>query len=57
MDVTSLKHMLRTMAWEKAKGQLMAALCTFEGERERFDIVSGVIDDFISKIDDEGLLE
>lgn len=52
---------LRCMAWERAKGELQAILNTFWGkdkeESENYCKASEVINEFIFKVEDEGLIE
>jgi len=48
---------LRGMAWERAKGELMAMQHTFWGDHPNFPALSAAVKDFIKHIEDEGLHE
>lgn len=52
-----LQHMLRRMEWERAKGQLNAIMQTFVDERNKFERMQSVLDDFVATVEGEGLYE
>lgn len=49
--------MLRRMAWERAKGELMAMLQTFQGEFIEYDTLDTQVRIFVKKVEGEGLHE
>lgn len=49
--------MLRRMEWERAKGQLNAIMQTFVDERNKFERMQSVLDDFVATVEGEGLYE
>ena len=50
-----LKHMLRAMAWERAKGELVSMLQTFKGEEQKYRAMEDALRNFITKIENEEL--
>ncbi len=53
-----LIHVLRSMAWERAKGELFSILDTYYGdEREKFEKMNNKLTKFVKEIEDEGLSE
>ena len=48
-----IRHILRQMEWQKAKGSLYAILETFWGEQETFDKCKDLFEKFIEEV--EGL--
>lgn len=52
-------RVMRTMAWEKIKGELQGILSTFwtVKDDDRYANVFFEIDKFITKMDDEGYME
>lgn len=51
---------MRSMAWERAKGELEAALCTFWGEMDPhgdFDKAEKAVRNFIKRVEDDGLFQ
>lgn len=53
---------LRQMAWERAKGELKAMLCTFwHGDKgaggDGFEKLNDEVNTFIKKVEDDGLHE
>ena len=42
---------LRSMAWERAKGELQALLHTYYGDSPRYDRIEDKINDFIKEFD------
>lgn len=58
----SLARMLRTQAWERAKGELRSMLHTFHttsgvGFHGQFGKLNDAMNDFIQKVEDHGLHE
>lgn len=56
---TDISDLLRSMAWERAKGELNSMLSTYyptyEGNKiitEDFDLMSKIINDFIRSVED-----
>jgi hypothetical protein len=45
------------MAWERAKGEMRAMLQTFWSGHEHYEELSSLIEDFIKKVEDDGLQE
>ena len=56
MDETILR-VLRSTAWERAKGELNAALGTFWDDEEGFGSAYYAVEEFIKKIEDDGLFQ
>ena len=50
-------HAMRSMAWERAKGELMAMEHTYYGEQAKYDKLTQAIELFVSTVEDEGLHE
>lgn len=49
---------MRTMAWERAKGELRSMLQTFwDGENGNFKPLSDKVEAFIKDVEDDGLQE
>jgi hypothetical protein len=46
---------LRAQAWERAKGELKSILHSYWGESAKFRKMDDAIDDFIEKVENEGL--
>jgi hypothetical protein len=46
---------LRSMAWERAKGELKSMLHTFFGEEDQFNRLDNEITMFIARVEDNGL--
>lgn len=61
MTDENILRVLRAQAWERAKGELRAVAATFFGEpsaREgQFDAFDAAVNDFVAKVEDEGLAE
>ncbi len=64
MPEDNMATVIRTMrgqAWERAKGELMAMLATFWGNKGamegQFNDLHDAIDEFVAKIEDESLHE
>lgn len=51
------KHILRQMAWERAKGELESIKTTFIGEEVQYSNYSLELDKFIKKVEGDGLQE
>lgn len=47
-----LLQILRAMAWERAKGELMSMLQTHVNDKEKYDILKKAIKDFIRDVED-----
>lgn len=57
---TSIMCMLRSQAWERAKGELASMLVTFERGNRRegqYDELRAEIEKFVQKVEDDGLVE
>jgi hypothetical protein len=52
-----LKDILRAMAWERVKGELMAIEATYEGEREKFEAFQGEVKRFTERVELHGWVE
>ena len=50
-------HVLRAMAWERAKGELQSILQTFYDEQEKFDGAERCIEMFVAEMEGEGYAE
>ena len=48
---------MRTMAWERAKGELRSMLGTYKGRMETFKDMDEAVKEFIEYIENEGLQE
>lgn len=48
---------MRSMAWERAKGELRSMLQTYWDEHDKFNAMAEEIILFISKVEDNGLQE
>lgn len=57
LDNRELAAIQRAMAWERAKGELEAMLCTFYGESEKYNKLSNCIANFIVTVEDNALHE
>lgn len=61
MNLPDLSRMLRTQAWERAKGELRSMLCTFHTPENagdgQFELLEQNVEAFIVRIEDEGLHE
>lgn len=61
MDHTDVSRMLRSQAWERAKGELRSMLHTFHSPHDaregQFEGLDKRIDEFIAKVEDDGLHE
>lgn len=60
-DETSVRIM-RTQAWERAKGELRSMLCTYHSARipsdeGKFEAMDEAIEAFVKQVEDEGLQE
>jgi len=51
------KHMLRAMAWERAKGELYSVLHTFIGEGAQQLDMSNAIEQFVGLVEENGWAE
>ena len=51
------KHMLRAMAWERAKGELRSMLVTYEGEKATFDAMDEALAEFVDTVEENGWAE
>jgi hypothetical protein len=51
------KKLMRSMAWERAKGELHSISQTFIGEQEQFENFEVALDEFITKIEENGWAE
>ncbi len=51
------RMILRTMSWERAKGELQAMLNTYSGQQEQYNILNKCVKEFISHVDDNGLAD
>lgn len=49
-------RILRAMAWERAKGEMRAALCTYVNEPEEYKKADEAVDSFITHIEENGML-
>jgi hypothetical protein len=56
-DTDMILRSMRMQAWERAKGELRACLSTFFGEEERHRKLDDAVNEFVKRIDDEGLAE
>jgi hypothetical protein len=52
-----MKHMLRAMAWQRAKGELQSMLETYHKEPEKFEAMSKAIEAFVTEVEGEGWAE
>ena len=52
-----IEQMLRTQAWERAKGELQSMLHTFYDSGGRFEKLNEVIANFIAEVEDNALHE
>lgn len=48
---------MRTMAWERAKGELRSMLETYYGDMDRFQAMEKALEDFIKDVEDNALQE
>ena len=51
---------LRSQAWERAKGELQAVLVTYwdgHTKDEKFKAMNAAVDDFVERVEDNGLAE
>ena len=46
-------HVMRAMAWERAKGELKSILQAFVNDRERFERMDEIINNFIVVVEEE----
>jgi hypothetical protein len=53
----SLKHLMRAMAWCRAKGELESMMNTYYGEEEKFEAMHVLFAKFIIEVEDNGLAE
>ena len=53
----TIKHMLRAMAWERAKGELRSMLATYENEQATFAAMDDALDEFIVMVEENGWAE
>jgi hypothetical protein len=51
MSETIILRVLRTQAWQRAKGEMMSILETYYGELETFESAEYAIKDFIEKME------
>ena len=56
MESEEIKVM-RKMAWERAKGELISILHTYYGDMETYNRTEEVIEKFIKIVEDEGIIE
>jgi len=52
MDYKQLLGILRAMAWQRAKGELLSMLETFVNDREKFETLMNEMNTFIQKVED-----
>lgn len=61
MDETDISRILRSQAWERAKGELRSVLCTFHSPSDaregQFDAFHEAMEAFIKLVEDDGLCE
>ena len=50
-------EILRSMAWERAKGELRSMLQTYINDEDRFEALTDAIEDFVKEVEDNGLQE
>jgi len=48
---------MRQMAWERAKGELKSMTCAMWDDCEKFDAFDNLLNEFIEKVEEEGLHE
>jgi hypothetical protein len=53
IDNDILKRILRSQAWERAKGELRSILTTYYGEFEEYSRDNDIIEKFIKEMEDE----
>jgi len=56
MDDRIIRNM-RSMAWERAKGELNSMLHTYWDDKDRFQKILNAIDKFVELIENEGWCE
>lgn len=54
MEPNMIPRMMRWMAWERAKGELLSMLQTYTGEQEQFLELEKTINAFIADVEDNG---
>jgi len=47
-------QILRAMAWQRAKGELMSMLESYINDKDKFDILTDTIEDFINDVEQNG---
>lgn len=61
MHFEDISRMMRNQAWERAKGELKSILWTFHGKKDsfsgQFDKFEALLEDFVNKIEENGLHE
>ena len=50
----TIKHMLRAMAWERAKGELLSILTTYVDEEEQYASMELAMEVFIERVEENG---
>ena len=48
---------MRQMAWERAKGELKSMTCAMWDDCEKFEAFDNLLNEFIDKVEEEGLHE
>lgn len=51
---STVVRILRTQAWERAKGELHAVLQTYYGGSDNFDQMDTAVGEFIARVEDNG---
>ena len=51
------KQILRQMAWQRAKGEMRSMLVTFVEEKDQYELLKQIINDFIEKVEWKSLQE
>jgi adenosylmethionine-8-amino-7-oxononanoate aminotransferase len=49
---TQDRQIMRLMAWERAKGELISMLQTYVAEQEQYDKLNKAINEFIKDVED-----
>lgn len=55
MTVRDLNGILRTQAWERAKGELRSVLVSYVQEEHKFERMGELCDEFVRLVEIEGL--
>lgn len=56
-DDKLMRGILRTMAWERAKGELRSMVETYNDERQQFESLNNAVEQFIEYIEDNAIQE